>query len=277
MVRIVPGSLIDDVEIREIDDDLAALIDSGRDRMACPLLLQRRAPVEPSRRLGNSGPSSLSESRRPTQRCAPRSQVAEVFSITNLHRLLEVHADEALALRSAWPQQGSARPKVETKDATARASTGQAAVGANLARVRLLVMAGRAKGRFIEVGAPRFLIGRDTSCQLGPDSQAVSRVHTVIEQREGRAFVRDCGTVNGTRLGDRTLHAEGLEAKNGGRFQVGTRVFTITIKDQHSHAESLEPRNPAIACRLDEHDTDPEAPPATTCRSPHPPRTNKTI
>ncbi|MEO6810947.1 MAG: FHA domain-containing protein [Isosphaeraceae bacterium] len=263
MVRIIPRSLIDDAEIRRIDEDLAALINAGHDRMILcftnveQLSSQAIGSVIRAHRLCQNRGGQLKV-------CAPRSQVAEVFNITNLHRLLEVHADEAPALRSAWPPHGSARPKAETKTTlkptTDQPPTRQPTAEAKTDRVRLRVMVGRARGQFIEVRAPRFLIGRDTRCQLRPNSEAVSRVHTVIEQREGRVFVRDCGTVNGTQLGDQTLHAEELEAKDGDRLQVGTLVFTVAIEDHHAHSESSESQNSAIAFLLDEHDPDPEAP-----------------
>lgn len=261
MVQIVPKSLIDDAEIRGIDEDLAALIEAGHDRMILCF-----TNVE---HLSSQAISSVIRAHRRCQNrggqlkvCAPRSQVAEVFTITNLHRLLEVHSDEASALRSAWPLHSSARPKAETRGTAApvQSPAEPAHIHENAPRVRLRVMVGRSCGQFIEIRAPRFLIGRDTRCQLRPNSEAVSRVHTVIEQRDGRVFVRDCGTVNGTQLGDQTLHAEELEAKDGDRLQVGTLVFTVAIEAQHPHTDSPEPRNPDIACLLDEHDPDPEAP-----------------
>jgi predicted component of type VI protein secretion system len=73
------------------------------------------------------------------------------------------------------------------------------------------------------------VIGRDPRCQLRPASEAISRVHTRIDQREGRVFVRDMGTTNGTLVGERLLQGEEAEAHDGDRIQIGPLIFTLSV------------------------------------------------
>ena len=96
-------------------------------------------------------------------------------------------------------------------------------------RVQLRVMVGKAKGRLVEVQGPRFVIGRDPSCQLRPSSQSVSRIQAIIERREGKVFVRDPGSTNGTILNDRQLRGEEAEVTDGDRLEIGPLQFTLVI------------------------------------------------
>ena len=125
-------------------------------------------------------------------------------------------------------------------------------------RVRLTLEVGKAKGRVVEVGGPRFLIGRDERCQLRPNSNAISRLHAAIDQREGRVFIRDFGSASGTTLNGRELHDEEAEAFHGDRLQIDVLLFTISIEDQ-----GVVPRPQALDESLDMlfggHSTDPHA------------------
>src|SRR5215831_11659417 len=94
-------------------------------------------------------------------------------------------------------------------------------------RVRLIVITGKSAGQSIDVPGARFVIGREPGCQLRPNSQAISRRHASIEQREGRVYLRDLGTTNGTALNDHLLRGEELEVGHGDRLQVGPLLFTF--------------------------------------------------
>ena len=125
-------------------------------------------------------------------------------------------------------------------------------------RIRLILEVGKAKGRVVEVGGPRFLIGRDQRCHLRPNSNAISRLHAAIDQREGRVFIRDFGSASGTILNGRSLHDEEAEAFHGDRLQIDVLLFTISIEDQVGR-----PKQQALDESLDllfgGHSTDPHA------------------
>ena len=96
-------------------------------------------------------------------------------------------------------------------------------------KVRLIIQVGKSAGKAIPIPGPIFVIGRDARCQLRPASESISRAHTRIALRQGRVFVRDLGTTNGTLLGQRLLHGEEAEAHDGDPLQVGPLKFTFAI------------------------------------------------
>lgn len=96
--------------------------------------------------------------------------------------------------------------------------------------VRLTVLVGKSAGQIIELRNPRFVIGRDPKCQLRPNSEAISRLHTRIDQRDGRVFVRDLGAANGTMVNELELHAREVEVFDGDRLEIGPLVFTFSIQ-----------------------------------------------
>ena len=96
--------------------------------------------------------------------------------------------------------------------------------------ISLVVAAGVHQGKVIPVAAPQFIIGRDPTCQLRPASQAISKQHCSILQRENRVFVKDYGSTNGTFINDQQLtpNAE-REVKAGDRIRLGPLDFSIQI------------------------------------------------
>ena len=71
--------------------------------------------------------------------------------------------------------------------------------GANMLKVQLVVTAaGPNQGRAIPLTSAKFMIGRDPDCQLRPASQAVSKKHCAIEVRDGKVYVADIGSTNGS-------------------------------------------------------------------------------
>ncbi|MBX6313688.1 MAG: FHA domain-containing protein [Isosphaeraceae bacterium] len=227
LAEVVDRAIIDDGDIRQIGAELGELISAGQSRIALNLgnveHLSSRAVgtvLKVHRRCRDQGGM--------LKICGVRPQVAEIFALTNLARHIEIFPDELPALESYWPGRPSA-PKPEPTAKLPSAATPAAPAQKASARVRLIVETGKAKGQAIRIGISRFLIGRDPRCHLRPNSETISRLHAVIEQREGRVFVRDCGTVNGTLLGDRTLRQEEAEAHDGDSLGVGVLRFRFSI------------------------------------------------
>jgi pSer/pThr/pTyr-binding forkhead associated (FHA) protein len=55
----------------------------------------------------------------------------------------------------------------------------------------------------------RVVVGRSSSTDLPIRSTTISREHCALERQEGRWFVVDLGSSNGTRVGDQRLDAHG--------------------------------------------------------------------
>ena len=259
LVQLVPKTIVAESDIRTITDELGELIDSGQNCIALNFGNVERLSsqvmgevVQVYRRCKDTGGT--------LKICKVPPQVAQILSMTKIDRHIEVFPDERMALESAWPKQA---PDAHRATAAAKGpdewDPGHEPSPAHpQRRVRLILEVGKAKGRVVEVGGPRFLIGRDQRCHLRPNSNAISRLHAAIDQREGRVFIRDFGSASGTILNGRSLHDEEAEAFHGDRLQIDVLLFTISIEDQVGL-----PRPQALDESLDQlfggHATDPHA------------------
>jgi anti-anti-sigma factor len=106
--------------------------------------------------------------------------------------------------------------------------------------VRLIAQVGPSRGRAVSVVGPRFVIGRDPSCQLRAAAAAVSRFHAAIERRGGRMVLLDLGSTNGTLLNGRPIRGEEAELRTGDRVQVGPLVFSLAVGDSREEPAVVE-------------------------------------
>jgi predicted component of type VI protein secretion system len=96
-------------------------------------------------------------------------------------------------------------------------------------KVNLVVTAaGPNQGRAIAVPGAKFLIGRDPHCNLRPASQAVSKQHCAIHVRNGRVYIEDFGSTNGSILNDQPVVGE-EEIKDGDQLKIGPLEFQVQI------------------------------------------------
>lgn len=96
-------------------------------------------------------------------------------------------------------------------------------------KVNLIVTAiGANAGRAIPIGGARFVIGRDPECNLRPASQAVSKQHCAVLIRDGKVFIQDLSSTNGTVVNDIVVNGE-IEVVNGDRLKIGPLDFKIDI------------------------------------------------
>jgi anti-anti-sigma factor len=99
-----------------------------------------------------------------------------------------------------------------------------------MVKLRLVVVTrGRWQGKKIPVSRSPFLIGRDPACQLRPASVVVSNRHCALVLREGKAFVQDLGSRNGTFLNDKPLSGE-QQLKHGDALRIGPLDFDIELE-----------------------------------------------
>jgi predicted component of type VI protein secretion system len=119
-------------------------------------------------------------------------------------------------------------------------------------KVSLVVASGVHQGKAIPIVTPQFVIGRDPACQLRPASQAVSKQHCAVLIRDGKVFVRDMGSTNGTVVNDATLKDEEREVRPNDSLKVGPLDFTIRIEPTPAVADGtpLPERSPEAAAAL---------------------------
>jgi len=93
----------------------------------------------------------------------------------------------------------------------------------------LVLTAGKQQGKALEIKLPQFLVGRDPQCHLRPASPLISKRHCAILQREGKVFVRDFGSTNGTLVNDERVEGE-RELHHDDQLKIGPIQFTIRIE-----------------------------------------------
>ncbi len=88
---------------------------------------------------------------------------------------------------------------------------------------------GKQEGKVLEVKLTQFVIGRDPQCHLRPASPMISKRHCAILQRDGKAFLRDFGSTNGSFVNDAPVKGE-VELSNNDRLKIGPILFTVRLE-----------------------------------------------
>lgn len=106
-------------------------------------------------------------------------------------------------------------------------------------QVKLRVVGGKNDGREINISVPEFVIGRGEGTHLRPQSDLISRRHCALVVEDGKAYIRDFGSRNGTYLNDERVEGQ-HQLKLGDRLRVGRLHFEVVI--DHSVAGSKKPK-----------------------------------
>lgn len=93
----------------------------------------------------------------------------------------------------------------------------------------VVLTSGKQEGKALPIGLPQFLIGRDPQCHLRPASAAISKRHCALLQRDGKVFVRDFDSTNGTFVNDQPVKGE-VELHNDDKLKVGPLAFGVKIE-----------------------------------------------
>jgi predicted component of type VI protein secretion system len=88
---------------------------------------------------------------------------------------------------------------------------------------------GKTEGKVIPVTLSQFVIGRDPQCHLRPASAVISKRHCALLVRDGKVFLRDFDSTNGTFLNDAPVKGE-VEVKPDDRLKVGPLLFGIRVE-----------------------------------------------
>jgi pSer/pThr/pTyr-binding forkhead associated (FHA) protein len=96
--------------------------------------------------------------------------------------------------------------------------------------VKLKVLSGNHSNREVSVSTEVFLIGRGEQCQLRPKSESVSRRHCAIVVKEGRVYIQDLNSRNGTFVNGKRLPPDKAKSiKDGDKLTVGKLDFELMV------------------------------------------------
>jgi pSer/pThr/pTyr-binding forkhead associated (FHA) protein len=93
----------------------------------------------------------------------------------------------------------------------------------------LVLTSGKQEGKVLEIKLPQFLIGRDPQCHLRPASALISKRHCALIQKEGKVFIRDFGSTNGTYVNEERVEGE-RELHNDDQLKVGPVAFAVRLE-----------------------------------------------
>jgi pSer/pThr/pTyr-binding forkhead associated (FHA) protein len=93
----------------------------------------------------------------------------------------------------------------------------------------LVLTPGKQEGKMLEIKLPQFLVGRDPQCHLRPASALISKRHCALIQRDGKAFIRDFDSTNGTFVNDEQVKGE-RELKNDDHLKIGPIEFKVQLE-----------------------------------------------
>jgi len=128
-----------------------------------------------------------------------------------------------------WDDSGRSAPKTLATDTLRIPKTATDTVHP-AERGSLLVIAGKPADLGVHILVDdHVVIGRETKGLQLRDARC-SRRHVVVERREDRYYVRDLGSMNGTRLNGRVIERES-HLGDGDKVQLGETVIKFTIVD----------------------------------------------
>jgi len=97
-------------------------------------------------------------------------------------------------------------------------------------KLSLVVMTeGKQRGKVLNITLAQFLIGRDPQCHLRPASPMISKRHCAIIQRDGKVFIRDFDSTNGTLVNDQPVKGE-IELHHDDQLKVGPLLFAVRLE-----------------------------------------------
>ena len=131
----------------------------------------------------------------------------------------------------------------------------------------LVTTPGKQQGQALEIKTPQFLVGRDPQCQLRPASPLISKRHCAILQRDGKVFLRDFGSTNGSFVNDDKVEGE-RELHHDDLLKIGPIEFTVRL--EKPAAASVSKPTPAPATKPARPTPSPATRPAPSDPTPAP-------
>jgi len=130
-------------------------------------------------------------------------------------------------LRAVWAEISSRAFAAPAAVAPAPAPTRAGSTAPGKSALHLKVVEGDLRGKVFEVG-DELTVGRAAGCQIAlADDTFVSQLHARLFRRDGRHYVEDLGSTNGTFLNRKQVSAP-IALRRGDRLQVGKTVFEVS-------------------------------------------------
>jgi pSer/pThr/pTyr-binding forkhead associated (FHA) protein len=124
-------------------------------------------------------------------------------------------------LRAVWVQVNASPISATAPPVAARAPVGRPATKGHLR----IIEPESEQGRTFELG-DEVTVGRAAGCGVAVNDVTVSQLHARVFRRDGRLYVEDLGSTNGTWVNKARVSAP-APLNRGDRLQVGSTVFEV--------------------------------------------------
>jgi predicted component of type VI protein secretion system len=94
----------------------------------------------------------------------------------------------------------------------------------------VVLAAGKQEGKVIEIKIPQFVIGRDPTCQLRPNSPMISKKHCALIQKDGKVYIKDFGSTNGSFVNDQQVQNAAVQLGDGDTLKIGPLLFSVRLE-----------------------------------------------
>jgi pSer/pThr/pTyr-binding forkhead associated (FHA) protein len=145
-----------------------------------------------------------------------------LLNILKLLLLALVYLFFVRVLRAMWVQVTA--PAVAAASGTAAADVTARAGAAPVARLRIIEPADQ-KGKTFDL-TDEVTVGRASGCQVALADPTVSQLHARIFRREGKLYVEDLGSSNGTFVTRKKVAAP-VAIRRGDRLSLGSTVLEV--------------------------------------------------
>lgn len=116
-------------------------------------------------------------------------------------------------------------------------------------KLQLVVLtAGKLEGKTFDIKGPHFLIGRDPQCHLRPASALISKRHCALIVKDGKVFLKDFGSTNGSFVNDQQVK-NAVQLKNGDKLKAGPLLFEVRLQVEPAVAQQAGKPTPQAAAK----------------------------
>jgi len=149
----------------------------------------------------------------------------QLLNLLKLFLLLLLYLFFLRVLRAVWAEVNP--PKlVEAQPKPKRGSRRTAAKGKHAPPVLRLIAPAELRGRSFPL-AEEITLGRAAGCQVTIDDTYASQLHARVFQREGKVYVEDLGSTNGTYLNRHKVTGP-MVVQRGDKLQIGNTVLELS-------------------------------------------------
>ena len=150
----------------------------------------------------------------------------QLLNLLKVFLLLLLYLFFLRVLRAVWaevnPPKAVEQPAKPKRERSARRTSGRK----HGPPVLRLVAPPELQGRSYPLGE-EITVGRAAGCQVTIDDTYASQLHARVFQREGKVFVEDLGSTNGTYLNRRKVTGP-MVVQRGDKLQIGNTVLELS-------------------------------------------------